>query len=494
MTAWAYLAVSSNKQSETLADQEGWAQHVAAENGWEITRTFSAVSSGAHGVRKLLEQLLVELRTTSKARRPTRVLMIRLDRLGRGEGIEAVAALAEIRRLGVMIHTRQDGDVLIERASDAILPMLRSITGALENESRADKSRAMHARKKSAGEVQGLPPYGFVIENRHLAVDELEAAYIRRLFELRAGGYSAGKLAQDARERAPGKRRQNGQRTPQRWWPSALLRMLRNPVYRDRIVSPALFLAVQARRRSVIRRGGRNPWPLIRSLQCVCGLHMTGKISGTDKYRTRYYVCPDPATHDGYPGHRATDLEHQFAALLALLKSDPSLIAGYEPPSADLDALAARKMEIDREIAALDDRRRKAWALAEDGGIDGAELRARIDELHATRERLQASATRIVDELSAASELARNHAEICDVLGGAAEAWERSEVEVRQRIAMAVAALVGGIYVDPDRRHVLNVGPAPGEFGRKVEAFRSISPWMLLRERLAAVEASGAAR
>ena len=485
-TAWAYLAVSSAKQEDTLADQEAWAQRVAAENGWEITRTFSGVSSGAHGIRKLLEGLLAELRGTPKSQRPARVLMIRVDRLGRGEGIEAVAALAEIRRLGVMIHTRQDGDVLIERASDAILPLLRSITGALENEARSEKSRAMHARKRSAGEVQGLPPYGFTIANAHLAVDDVEASYVRRLFELRAAGYSYGRLAQDARERAPGKRRKSGQRSPQRWAPTALISMLRNPVYRGSIVTDDLFDAVQARarNRSIARLGAKHPWPLNGALRCICGLRMTGRISGGTPRspKTRYYLCPDPATHDGYPGHRAADLEEQFAALLVRLQNDPSLIAGYQSPDVDLDGLAARKAECERKLSDLDARRRAAWELAEEGGIDAHELRGRLADIAADRERLSASIERLAAEQIAGADRARSHADLLDALRIAASTWADANIEVRQQVAAAVSAVVGGLHADPARRHRLLVGSPHGAAGRKAETFCVATPSTFARE------------
>lgn len=265
---------------------------------------------------------------------------------------------------------------------------------------------------------------------------------------------------------------------------------------RDRIVDAALFdaVAARARNRPNARLGAKHPWPLNGALRCVCGLRITGRISGSGSYRKRYYICPDPATHDGYPGHRAADLEEQFAALLQRLGSDPSVIEGYEPPDADLDALGRQKAVLGHDLAALDDRRRKAWALAEDGGIDAGELRARIDELNAARERLQESSARIAGELQAANDRARSLAEIREALGDAAKSWAIAEVERRQWIAMAVAALVGGIYVEPDRRHVLNVGPAPGEFGRKVETFCTIAPWQMLRERLAAVETPEASR
>src|SRR5580692_10679236 len=111
-TAWLLAVVSDVGQSETLPDQKSWAEASAAREGWTIEREFSkAGSSGKAGVRALVEQMVEALRSTPEAKRPERVLMIRLDRLGRGTGLDSMAALSEIYGLGTIVHTRQDGDV-----------------------------------------------------------------------------------------------------------------------------------------------------------------------------------------------------------------------------------------------------------------------------------------------------------------------------------------------------------------------------------------------
>jgi DNA invertase Pin-like site-specific DNA recombinase len=165
-TAWAYLVVSSTKQAESLEDQERWVHDAAAVNGWLITRTFKGVSTGVAGVRKLLEELLTALTATPKANRPERVMMTRLDRTGRGLGLEAIAALAQLHKAGVTIHTRQDGDVSLTRVTDVFLPVLRVLTAATENESRRDKALAAYdARRKAGKHIGSHAPYGVQLVN-----------------------------------------------------------------------------------------------------------------------------------------------------------------------------------------------------------------------------------------------------------------------------------------------------------------------------------------
>jgi DNA invertase Pin-like site-specific DNA recombinase len=92
VTVWLYAAVSSSPQEATLQDQRQWASETAVRNGWVITREFSGVGSGAKGTRDILSNLIDELDRTPKAARPKRVLMIRIDRVGR-MALDCIAAV-----------------------------------------------------------------------------------------------------------------------------------------------------------------------------------------------------------------------------------------------------------------------------------------------------------------------------------------------------------------------------------------------------------------
>ena len=176
---WLLAVVSSDGQAETLDFQERWGQDVSAENGWTIERTFKDVSSGRDGARQLLKDLLTELRAVPKSARPERVLLVRIDRLGRGDGLEIIATLSEIKKLGVKLHTREDGDVKLERASDSLMPAIKSILAGIENEVRADRTRAGLARRKSRGLHHGNAPYGAVLVDGKPIAYEPEAAIVR---------------------------------------------------------------------------------------------------------------------------------------------------------------------------------------------------------------------------------------------------------------------------------------------------------------------------
>jgi hypothetical protein len=74
--------------------------------------------------------------------------MIRLDRIGRGGDFSTMAAFHEIHSRGVTIHTRQDGDVSLGRATDMLVPALRLIVAGLENYTRIDKAKAVFKRRR----------------------------------------------------------------------------------------------------------------------------------------------------------------------------------------------------------------------------------------------------------------------------------------------------------------------------------------------------------
>lgn len=469
-TAWIFAVVSSSKQDDTIEHQLTWARTSALEHGWTITREFSGVSTGKHGTRKLLDDLVGELRACARGLRPDRVLMIRIDRLGRGDSLDTIAALAEIRKLGVLVHTREDGDVAVKRATDALVPALRSITAALENETRGERSRAMHARKRAAGEVQGLPPYGFIVVEKRLVIYDPEAAFVRDLFERRARGWSYSKLSAHARELAPAKRRNDGALQPLRWSTTTLTRMLANPAYRGSIVDADLWDEVFRMRLGtpIAHRPAKYPWPLRGAVRCVCGLKMTGRASGAGKYRRRYYVCVDAAAHNGYPGHDAATVERAFARFLEKLEASPELIAGYQRKTGDDGRLRAQRAAAARDRDAIAGRRDRVWKLAEENRLPGDELAARLEKLRseaATTDARIAELDRQLAQNAAARSMWSGLRESLTIM---AQTWMEAPIDLRQEIAQAVAAIVGGFWLDPLKRGELLVG-GHGESRRKAD-------------------------
>jgi DNA invertase Pin-like site-specific DNA recombinase len=459
-TAWAYLVVSSDAQGDTLADQKAWAYRTAAEHGWSITEVFEGVSSGAAGVRSLLDRLLTKLRETPKPERPARVILTRIDRLGRGLGIEAIGALAEIRKLGVTLHTREDGDVTIKRAADAITPVLRAITGALENEARKDKATAVYDRKRRAGKVVGnRPPYGLQIVDGQYVIEKNLAPAIRQAFTMRAKGVGYHSIAKRMNEIAPPQLFRNGNERTVRWSQNRVLRLLTNEAYRKAgLVDDITWKRARAQTRLGVRerRQAKRPWPLSGVLQCPCGRTLIGHASSHGG-RLRYMKCTATWAHGGsYILHRSDRLEADFEALLISLRATPSLIEKHARGAAtaserDRKALEKERARLTAAIADLDKTREAVWDLFERGKVREGDVQPRLDRLRETREDLSASLRDVTARLDVFEASSARIADIAVVVRDAARLWRRArtagDVAGQQALARTVSRRLGGLTV-----------------------------------------------
>lgn len=450
---WAYLVVSSDLQAETLVHQKEWARQQAAERHWDISVFFDGVSTGKDGVRGILEQLLIRLRKTPLAERPSRVLMTRLDRLGRGLGLEAIGALAEITRLGVVIHTRQDGDYHLLRASDSILPTMRIITGAIENEARRDKATAVFKRKRDAGLVAATKrPYGLKLHEGRDVADSDRAAVIIKAFDLAANGFGLGAIGRRIAEFAPAQRFQNGREHKVDWGNSRVSKLLRNRAYRGSIVPVETWDRVQVFRSQapVTRKSVLNPWPLSGALSCACGRRLIGSGRGRGQ---RAYRCDTQAVHGRIVTHSARKIEEQFRALLTRLSGSPELVASHAalPPDED-DTLQLQRHanELAKDEHRLVAEKQRIWDLNVRGKLHDNDLQERLDATNAQLNEVQSALAIVRQKQAAASTTMAHRAEAHEILKSAASLWDQASVEQRQQISQAASSALGGLLVGLD--------------------------------------------
>jgi DNA invertase Pin-like site-specific DNA recombinase len=462
-TAWTYLVVSSDAQGDSLPHQKAWAERTATENGWRITEMFEGVSSGAAGVRSLLDRLIKKLSDTPKSQRPARVILTRIDRLGRGLGIEAIAALAEIRKLGVILHTREDGDVKIERAADAITPMLRAITGALENEARRDKASAVYDRKRRAGKVIGnRAPYGLAIVDGAYIADKKLAPAVRQAFAMRAKGSGYHTIAKRMNEIALPQIFKNGNERSVRWSQNRVLRLLTNEAYRKAgVVDDITWKRARAQTTLGVRDHlqAKHPWPLSGALQCECGRTLIGQ-STSHGSRVRYMKCTATWAHGGsYILHRADRLAADFEALLVSLRATPSLVEKYAKGAANAGARDRKVLEKEHKrlvaaTAEVDKKRDAVWDLFEGGKVKEADVQPRLDALRQTREDLSASLREVTARLDVFEASSARIADIAAVVADAPRLWRRAgaagDVETQKALARAVSRRLGGLTVRLD--------------------------------------------
>lgn len=454
-TAWAYLAVSTAKQAETLEDQERWVTDAASVNDWEITRTFRGVSSGASGVRKLLEELIVALQSTPKARRPKRICMIRLDRTGRGLGLDAIAALATIHKLGVMIHTRQDGDVSLARVTDVFLPVIRVLTAATENEARRDKALATYTSRRAAGKhIGSLAPYGVSLVKGEPQPLEPQASVVRRAYELRARGHGYRTIVRELHAASPPKMRRDGTPVTLAWNPSSVRYMIRCKTYKGVVVDAGLWDRANAvsNRGFTIKESTRYPWPLGGAVKCECGRRLIGNPSksnwkGKKAYSYRYYLCLNVTAHEGkLPRHRAEKLESQVPGLFARLKATRVAEETYAREFTEgRQEIEARIQAAQQQALTISRRKSHAWDMAAEGGISNDNLRDRLKALDAEMDSAHTNMQREKAQLDAILASKDIEEGLQEVFGDLAQLWPEAGPTERRAATNALSRIVGGL-------------------------------------------------
>lgn len=460
-TAWAFCAVSSNPQEGTLDAQLAWAKSTAQRNGWKITRTFRGVGTGKAGTRKLFDDLLAALRDTPKAERPVRILMVRIDRLGRGTGLEVIGALAELRKLGTTVHTREDGDVKIERASETILPAIRSIVAALENETRADRVRAGQARRRAAGKHLGTVAYGTVLVDGKPVAYEPEAVIVREIFELIAQGWGLERIAGHVRDKAPPKLLRDGSERRMTWSPATIRSLYRSVTVRAVVVDEPLLARAERARASNerYRPTGAWAWPLRGAVRCTCGHLLMGHATGVNPYRVRYYRCrshpyDERPAGNRRPGYRADRLEQAFVTILHALADDPTIVLS-KASKTTTDRLERQETALRAQLTRLDRRRRRACELAEDGIYSSAELRERLDRIDTERRSASAQLTEVTETIASSHATQESSEKLSATLKRLPVEWPTLPIAEQQTIAKAVSAAVGGLYVSPSTPGIL---------------------------------------
>jgi hypothetical protein len=171
---------------------------------------------------------------------------------------------------------------------------------------------------------------------------------------------------------------------------------------------------------------------------------LSGQCSSRKTSRERYYVCRNIAEHRYYPYNRAAKVEAAFIALLRNIVADPGLLEPEDRHS-DVDALKAKSRALKERLADIEERRRKVWERAD--ALTGPQLRERLDEIDAERERLRTEANQNEREIRAAAKVTASTVAVSETLTMLADDWPEAPLELQGEVARAVAAAVGGIFV-----------------------------------------------
>ena len=246
-----------------------------------------------------------------------------------------------------------------------------------DDERRRERAREGMRRRALRGEVLGRAPYGYRVEGRRLALDDVEGAIVRRVFDRYLdGGEGVRLIAKRLNE--------DGVRTrgARPWTAGAVRNLLRNPVYtglyrrlgiavphaHEALVPEARFAATQerlARRRTAPATQERAQYLLSGVARCgYCGGPLIGARraseaatdagSGASGKAVEYalYRCAS-ATNEGRCGYHTRRADALEAAvreeLVRATRGSP--VAARETPPAGRDArLTALARALDRML------------------------------------------------------------------------------------------------------------------------------------------------
>ena len=257
-------------------------------------------------------------------------------------------------------------------------------------------------------------------------------------------------------------------KTPPRWAPYTVVRMLRNPKYRGTIVDEVTWQRAQLAPAHLANRHWDTtpvyPWPLAGVIRCVCGGGMYGEPGGRSPNRIRYYRCSRKFEHpDGRKGYRSELIEQQFLELLQRLRAEPDGILHRANAATSLEVLDRALREIRAEMAEIGRQRDGVWEAHARGLVRTEDVQERLDGLAAARDEL-ASRISTLEGQRAVAVANRNSGRLAsEILGRAVAAWQSPTAKVRPKraIALAVAAYLGGVYVDGGGE--LQLGDPPAE-------------------------------
>ncbi len=343
-------------------------------NDWMLFKLYRDTSTGTNMKRPGLEEVLHDAEAGSF----DALYVFRVDRLSRN--VRQLSQMVEdLTRWNVVLKSITEPFDTSNAAGKMMLQML-GVFAEFEHETIVERTKVGMERKAKGGAfVGGVVPYGYALEpEKGLAVNESEAAIVRKMFKL----YVAGRLGSSAITRelnTSGFRKRSGRP----WDKRVVLHILRNPVYTGKIrwrgvvyegahaaiISEDVFAKaqeiVQARSAEVVGRRftNGNGYALSGIIKCGhCKSRMLGKSFEKNGTRRRYYVCAKRLeTRDcALPYVRADEIERALLSdVKAAFLDGDFLEKVWQAASRTLEA---ERPDLDAEISEVNEGRARTTA------------------------------------------------------------------------------------------------------------------------------------
>jgi site-specific DNA recombinase len=237
------LGVADEARSVTRQIEQ--AKSYAARKGWTVPESCIFVDDGISGAEFVNRPGFVRLMASLKPRPPFQVLVMSEEsRLGR-EAIETAYVLKQLITAGVRVFFYlEDRERTFDSPTDKLLMSVTAFADELEREKARQRTHDAMQRKARAGHVTGGRVFGYDnvevlgingqrshVERR---INEAEAAVVRRMFELCAGGAGLTRVTKTLNhEGVPAPRPQLGR--PRAWATSSVRAVLRRSLYKGEV-------------------------------------------------------------------------------------------------------------------------------------------------------------------------------------------------------------------------------------------------------------------
>lgn len=331
---------SDNQREESITAQVRACEAYAASKGFIVTSTYTdeAISGkGSKTASRAQYQRL--LRDCDKGMFDT-VLIHKYDRIAR--------SLAEHVRLETRLRERDIKLVAVSQdfGSSNEAMIMRSLMWSLSeyyNLNLADETRKGLRETAMKGlHTGGVAPFGYDIVNQQYVINELEAGYVRRIFqaasdrigfvevlkEMELAGIK-GKRGKPIRytqvyemlrnEKYTGvyaySLKQEEKRADRRSKPNAIRIENALPI----IIDKAQFERVQYIMNSRKQSGNKNKYLCSGLVYCSCGAKMHGKTSKRGEYSSSYYTC---SAKCGVPSLKAETVDDAARQYMVTLLSE----------------------------------------------------------------------------------------------------------------------------------------------------------------------------
>jgi DNA invertase Pin-like site-specific DNA recombinase len=235
-------------EAKSVTRQLEQARAYAARHGWTVAPEHVYVDDSVSGAEFARRPGLMALLNSLTPRPPFGGLLIYdADRLGR-EQFETAYILKQLNRAGVRIHEvkGQGRELLLDSPIDKMVMAVLAGAAEIERAKATDRTRDAHQRKAERGHVCGGRVFGYdnvpvtdaAGRRSHVVghINDPEAAVVRRLFALYAGGLGYQSIALQLNAEGALAPTPKARGLPQGWAPSSVREALHRELYRGEMV------------------------------------------------------------------------------------------------------------------------------------------------------------------------------------------------------------------------------------------------------------------